>query len=126
MDMSLHSPCQEFDMMFGLLFYNEYDSLSAILDFLHVTDTLDLNRLSYDISIDAVIGGYVFSDDADRANGYSFCNISYGPCSVLLFDNFDTAFRDVSAYNYRVCNFTRIFACNNTSIMPNPLTRFLG
>jgi hypothetical protein len=102
MDMSQYSPCQEFDLMFGMIFYNVEDSLSAILDFLYETDMLSLNRLAYNISVDSVIAGNVFADDAERAAAYSFCNVSFGPCSVLVFDNFDGAFRDVSPYNYRV------------------------
>jgi hypothetical protein len=54
---------------------------------------------------------YDFQNPTWRRKAFEFCTLStYGPCSLLLFNSFDSTTHSVSDYNYQL----RFGACRDT------------
>lgn len=66
-------------MVIGVVFYDT-DSPYPIFELISKYGTNAVNRLAYNISVDAV--WQIFHDDQERKDAYQFCTLSFGPCSV--------------------------------------------
>lgn len=106
-DASADSYCQIFDFVIGVIFYDRSDAY-PLFELISTYGTDMINKLSYDISCDGA-QRTLFSPE-ERKEAYNFCNLSFGPCNVIMFNTFDDKTHGVSDFHYQV--FTP--ACHDT------------
>jgi hypothetical protein len=58
------------------------------------------NKKAYDLSLDPFVDKYDTVEE--RRAIYDFCNMSYGPCSAIMFNIFTDRNKGVSEYHYQV------------------------
>lgn len=98
------SYCNVFDLMMGVVFYPTL-AYEPILELLTVHSPLKIASLAYDASVKSLYGNY-YHDERE----YDFCTLSYGSCSLMMFDFFDENFRIVSG-NHHIVDYP---ACTDT------------
>jgi hypothetical protein len=93
--------------MIGVIFYDAPTAV-PLLELLYAYGIDAIVDLSYNITVDAVVQKLYTPEE--RREAYQFCNISFGPCSVVMFNTFDEKTHSVSDYHYQV----RKPACEDT------------
>lgn len=109
------SYCNVFDFLLGILVYNS-TTIDPMIELILTVDfprSNMTNKNAYDVSLDPFVEKY--DTVAERKEIYDFCTMSYGPCSVMMFNLFSDSNKGVSEYHYQV----RQPACSDSFNTPN-------
>ena len=111
-DAAADSYCQVFDFVIGVIFYDTNSTL-PLFELISTHGVDRINHLSYNISVDGA-DQTMFHPDT-RKEAYEFCDLSFGPCNVIMFNTFDDKTHSVSDFHYQVFH----PACEDTFTVSN-------
>ena len=97
------SYCNIYDFLLGVLTYNStvIDPMVELIMTLDFPDSNHTNRLAYEISLDPFVDKY--DSAAERGGIYDFCTLSFGACSVAMFNIFGGQHEhSVSEFHYQI------------------------
>lgn len=95
-----------------MIFYDTNSTL-PLFELISTHGVDHINHLSYNISVDGA-DQTMFHPDT-RRDAYEFCDLSFGPCNVIMFNTFDDKTHSVSDFHYQVLH----PACEDTFTVSN-------
>lgn len=99
--------CNVFNLLSGFLFFNGNDTITPLFELFYKYDERnELNRLAYAAMYAGanIANTNKYQNSTFRGKAYQFCETSYGGCSVVTVNSYDTLSKSVSAYYYQLRN----------------------